>query len=85
MSLEGESLVTPSELEDEHKFLEFTDKFETKFLTQGAYENRDIFASLDIAWTLPGGSALSLPSTEAPAWSARAGSAHTIKPKLRAF
>ncbi|CAK9046211.1 V-type proton ATPase subunit B (V-ATPase subunit B) (Vacuolar proton pump subunit B) [Durusdinium trenchii] len=38
--------------EDEHKFLEFTDKFELKFLTQGAYENRDVFTSLDIAWTL---------------------------------
>ncbi|CAJ1389165.1 unnamed protein product [Effrenium voratum] len=38
--------------EDEHKYLEFTDKFELKFLAQGAYENRDIFTSLDIAWTL---------------------------------
>jgi len=38
--------------EDEHKYLEFTDKFEAKFLSQGAYENRDIFTSLDIAWTL---------------------------------
>merc|ERR1739849_57224 len=38
--------------EDEHKYLEFTDKFETKFLSQGPYENRDIFTSLDIAWTL---------------------------------
>merc|ERR1719359_1050053 len=38
--------------EDEHKFLEFTDKFEQKFLTQGPYENRDIFTSLDIAWEL---------------------------------
>merc|ERR1712040_15079 len=38
--------------EDEHKYLEFTDKFETKFLAQGAYENRDVFTSLDIAWTL---------------------------------
>merc|ERR1712060_169578 len=37
---------------DEHKYLEFTDKFESKFLTQGPYENRDIFTSLDIAWTL---------------------------------
>ena len=37
---------------DEHKYLEFTDKFETKFLSQGSYENRDIFISLDIAWTL---------------------------------
>merc|ERR1712019_251127 len=38
--------------EDEHKYLEFTDKFEQKFLTQGPYENRDVFISLDIAWTL---------------------------------
>merc|ERR1712178_198662 len=38
--------------EDEHKYLEFTDKFETKFLSQGPYENRDIFNSLDIAWSL---------------------------------
>merc|ERR1712129_275121 len=38
--------------EDEHKYLEFTDKFESKFLAQGAYENRDIFTSLDIAWSL---------------------------------
>merc|ERR1740121_1645812 len=29
-----------------------SDKFESKFLTQGPYENRDIFTSLDIAWTL---------------------------------
>jgi V-type H+-transporting ATPase subunit B len=38
--------------EDEHKYLEFLDKFEQKFLTQSPYENRDIFTSLDIAWTL---------------------------------
>merc|ERR1712023_355229 len=38
--------------EDEHKYLEFTDKFETKFLAQGPYEMRDIFTSLDIAWEL---------------------------------
>merc|ERR1740129_152125 len=38
--------------EDEHKYLEFTEKFEEKFLAQGAYENRDIFTSLDIAWEL---------------------------------
>jgi len=38
--------------EDEHKYLEFTDKFESKFIAQGPYENRDIFTSLDIAWTL---------------------------------
>merc|ERR1712144_177264 len=38
--------------EDEHKYLEFTEKFEEKFISQGAYENRDIFNSLDIAWEL---------------------------------
>merc|ERR1712021_44147 len=38
--------------EDEHKYLEFTEKFELKFLAQGPYENRDIFTSLDIAWSL---------------------------------
>merc|ERR1712113_881526 len=38
--------------EDEHKYLEFTEKFEQKFLAQGPYENRDVFTSLDIAWTL---------------------------------
>merc|ERR1711896_8772 len=38
--------------EDEHKYLEFTEKFEEKFITQGPYENRDIFTSLDIAWEL---------------------------------
>merc|ERR1712225_235566 len=38
--------------DEEHLFLEFTDKFEEKFVTQGPYENRDVFTSLDIAWTL---------------------------------
>merc|ERR1711918_71271 len=38
--------------EDEHKYLEFTEKFEEKFIAQGQYENRDIFTSLDIAWEL---------------------------------
>ena len=38
--------------EDEHKYLEFTEKFEEKFLAQGPYEMRDIFTSLDIAWDL---------------------------------
>merc|ERR1711918_153579 len=37
---------------DEHKYLEFTEKFEEKFLAQGPYENRTIFDSLDIAWEL---------------------------------
>merc|ERR1719326_2041439 len=38
--------------EDEHKYLEFTEKFEERFLAQGPYENREIFTSLDIAWEL---------------------------------
>merc|ERR1712164_139286 len=38
--------------EDEHKYLEFIDKFEERFLNQGPYENRDIFTSLDVAWEL---------------------------------
>ncbi|KAF4684259.1 hypothetical protein FOZ63_023391 [Perkinsus olseni] len=38
--------------EEDHLYLEFLDKFESKFLSQGPYENRDIFQSLDIAWEL---------------------------------
>lgn len=37
---------------DDLLYLEFTDKFENRFLSQGAYESRDIFQSLDIAWEL---------------------------------
>jgi len=33
-------------------YLEFLGKFEGEFIAQGAYENRDIFTSLDIAWKL---------------------------------
>lgn len=33
-------------------YLEFLDKFERKFVAQGAYENRTIFDSLDLAWSL---------------------------------
>jgi len=33
-------------------YLEFLEKFEHKFLTQGYYEARTIFDSLDIAWQL---------------------------------
>lgn len=33
-------------------YLEFLDKFEKKFVAQGAYENRTIYDSLDLAWTL---------------------------------
>merc|ERR1712050_245415 len=38
--------------EDEHKYLEFTDRFENTFLQQGPYENRNIFMSLEVAWEL---------------------------------
>ncbi|KAA8497392.1 V-type proton ATPase subunit B [Porphyridium purpureum] len=33
-------------------FLEFHDKFEKKFVQQGPSDNRDIFYSLDLAWSL---------------------------------
>ncbi|KAF8377775.1 hypothetical protein HHK36_031160 [Tetracentron sinense] len=33
-------------------YLEFLDKFERKFVAQGAYDTRNIFESLDLAWTL---------------------------------
>nr|CAB3449368.1 unnamed protein product [Digitaria exilis] len=33
-------------------YLEFLDKFERKFVTQGAYDTRNIFQSLDLAWSL---------------------------------
>jgi V-type H+-transporting ATPase subunit B len=38
--------------EDEHKYLQFTDKFETEFVRQGPYEKRHIIDSLTIAWKL---------------------------------
>jgi len=44
----GEEALTP----DDFLYLEFLDKFEHKFLQQGNYESRDIFTSLDIAWSL---------------------------------
>merc|ERR1712211_40999 len=44
----GEEALT----EDEHKYLQFCDRFELEFVTQGPYEKRDIFTSLDIAWEL---------------------------------
>jgi len=44
----GEEALKPEQL----LFLEFLDKFEHKFLAQGFYDNRTIFQSLDIAWTL---------------------------------
>ncbi|KAG4992572.1 hypothetical protein JHK87_026029 [Glycine soja] len=33
-------------------YLEFLEKFERKFVAQGAYDTRNIFQSLDLAWTL---------------------------------
>jgi len=44
----GEEALGP----DDHLYLEFTEKFESRFLTQSAYECRDVFQSLDIAWEL---------------------------------
>jgi V-type H+-transporting ATPase subunit B len=38
--------------EDDRLYLEFLEKFERKFLSQGPYEARTIFKSLDIAWQL---------------------------------
>jgi len=36
----------------DHLYLEFLEKFEDRFLRQGAYEKRTIFQTLDIAWEL---------------------------------
>lgn len=44
----GEEALTPDDL----LYLEFTEKFESRFLSQGPYEQRDVFQSLDIAWEL---------------------------------
>eukprot|EP01121_Diplochlamys_sp_Union-15-3_P006192 TRINITY_DN166_c0_g1_i2.p1 TRINITY_DN166_c0_g1~~TRINITY_DN166_c0_g1_i2.p1 ORF type:complete len:514 (+),score=113.17 TRINITY_DN166_c0_g1_i2:34-1542(+) len=44
----GEEALTEEDL----LYLEFVDKFEQKFLQQGIYESRDIFQSLNIAWSL---------------------------------
>ncbi len=38
--------------EDEMKYIDFLEKFEKQFITQGRYESRTIFDSLDIAWEL---------------------------------
>jgi len=44
----GEEALTT----EDFLYLEFLDKFEHKFLSQGYYESRDIFNSLDIGWSL---------------------------------
>lgn len=37
---------------EDHLYLKFTDKFEGKFIAQGPYQSRDIYESLDLAWSL---------------------------------
>ncbi|KAL3685813.1 hypothetical protein R1sor_003835 [Riccia sorocarpa] len=44
----GEEALSPEDL----LYLEFLDKFEQRFVSQGAYDTRDIYQSLDLAWTL---------------------------------
>lgn len=44
----GEEALT----ESDRKYLKFADEFEGKFVKQGAYENRSIEKTLDIAWDL---------------------------------
>ena len=44
----GEEALT----EDDRLYLEFLDAYENDFLKQGPYDARDIFKSLDIAWSL---------------------------------
>ena len=38
--------------QEDHLFIKFVEKFEGKFIAQGAYQNRSIFESLDLAWEL---------------------------------
>ena len=33
-------------------YLDFLDKYEQRFISQGAYETRDVFQSLEVAWSL---------------------------------
>lgn len=47
-SVVGEEALSQEDL----LYLEFHDKFEKKFVSQGPYETRDIFTSLDVAWSL---------------------------------
>ena len=47
------AVVGEESLSNEDKLaLDFLDKFETKFVNQGAYDNRTIFESLELAWEL---------------------------------
>jgi len=38
--------------EEDFYYLQFIERFEKEFLTQGMYENRDIERTLDISWRL---------------------------------
>ena len=44
----GEEALTEEEL----KYIDFLEKFEKQFISQGRYETRTIFDSLDKAWEL---------------------------------
>jgi V-type H+-transporting ATPase subunit B len=44
----GEEALTP----EDKLYLEFVEKFENRFLAQQYYESRDIYQSLDLAWSL---------------------------------
>lgn len=44
----GEEALTA----DDRLYLEFLENFERKFVSQGPYDVRNIFKSLDIAWEL---------------------------------
>ena len=44
----GEEALT----DDDRLCLEFLEKFEGQFLRQGPYDARDVFKSLDLAWSL---------------------------------
>mmetsp|Transcript_38540 Transcript_38540/g.97012 ORF Transcript_38540/g.97012 Transcript_38540/m.97012 type:complete len:535 (+) Transcript_38540:179-1783(+) len=47
-SVVGEEALTT----EDHLYLDFLEKFEEKFLQQSMYETRNVFDSLDIAWSL---------------------------------
>jgi len=37
---------------EDHLYLQFVEKFESKFIAQGSYQSRSVFESLDLAWSL---------------------------------
>jgi V-type H+-transporting ATPase subunit B len=50
-TLAMKAVVGEEALNQEDKlYLDFLERFEKKFLTQGPYESRSIFKSLDLAW-----------------------------------